>query len=156
MIYRMVATLAQFDPEYQALDEIILDSHAMEASSIASFAKVKKGGRFHTHPAFIDALSQPAGFVMNANEKSNLEKEVFVNHGWRNFQLFERISDNKAYQMLVKMSELPGNAWAGDLLVLDGEVIVANFEGIVVCLIISQNANGTIHIAVRHWKWKFY
>ena len=85
----MVATLAQFDPDYQALDEIILDSAVMEASSLVSFTDVKKGGTFQTHPAFVDALSQAAGFVMNANESSNPDEEVFVNHGWKSFQLFE-------------------------------------------------------------------
>lgn len=30
MIYKMVATLADFDPNYQALDEIVLDSARME------------------------------------------------------------------------------------------------------------------------------
>ena len=132
MIYKMVATLADFDPNYKAIDEIILDSSAMEASSVASFRGIKSEGTFHTNPAFIDALSQSAGFVMNANDRSNLEVEVFVNHGWESFQLFEKLSPQKSYQTHVAMSESAGKMWRGDILVLDGENVVASFKGIAV------------------------
>ncbi|KAL8717163.1 MAG: hypothetical protein Q9225_005573 [Loekoesia sp. 1 TL-2023] len=130
MIYKMIATLAAFDPNYRALDEIVLDSAHMEASSIASFGGMKNEGEFYTNPGYIDALSQSAGFVMNANEKSNLDVEVFVNHGWESFQLFEVLSPAKKYETHVAMSEGAGKMWHGDVLVLDGDTIVASFKGI--------------------------
>ena len=132
MIYKMVATLADFDPKYRALDEIVLDSTGMEASSIASFGGIKNEGTFFTNPGYIDALSQSAGFVMNANEQSNLELEVFVNHGWEAFQLFETLTPDKRYETHVTMSETTGKMWKGDVLVLDGERVVASFKGIAV------------------------
>lgn len=132
MIYKMVATLADFDPDYRALDEIVLDSSAMEASSIANFKDIKKEGKFFTNPAYVDALSQSAGFVMNANDKSNLELEVFVNHGWDSFQLFEDLSPQKNYETHVAMHESSGKLWQGDVFVLDGDKVVALFEGITV------------------------
>ena len=132
MIYKMVATLAEFDPNYRALDEIVLDSSAMQASSVANFGGIKKEGNFHTNPAYIDALSQSAGFVMNANDRSNLDVEVFVNHGWESFQLFENLSPQKCYQTHVAMLESAGKMWKGDIIVLDGERVVASFKGIAV------------------------
>lgn len=132
MIYKMVATLADFDPDYRALDEIVLDSSAMEASSIANFKDIKKEGKFFTNPAYVDALSQSAGFVMNANDKSNLELEVFVNHGWNSFQLFEDLSPQKNYETHVAMVESSGRLWQGNIFVLDGDKVVALFEGITV------------------------
>ena len=132
MIYKMIATLADFDPDYRALDEIVLDSSAMEASSIANFKDIKKKGKFFTNPAYVDALSQSAGFVMNANDKSNLELEVFVNHGWNSFQLFGDLSPQKNYETHVAMLESSGKMWQGDIFVLDGDKVVALFEGITV------------------------
>ena len=132
MIYKMVATLADFDPKYRALDEIVLDSAGMEASSTASFGGIKTEGVFFTNPGYIDALSQSAGFVMNANDQSNLEREVFVNHGWEAFQIFEALTPDKRYETHVTMSEMPGKMWKGDILVLDGDRVVALFEGIAV------------------------
>lgn len=132
MIYKMVATLADFDPNYRAIDEIVLDSSAMEASSVANFSGIKRDGKFYTNPAYIDTLSQSAGFVMNANDKSNLDLEVFVNHGWNSFQLFEGLSSDKHYETHVAMLESSGKLWKGDILVLDGDKVVAMFEGIAV------------------------
>ncbi|KAL9094177.1 MAG: hypothetical protein Q9165_003592 [Trypethelium subeluteriae] len=130
MIYKMIASLASFDPKYRALDQIILDSPAREASSTVDFTGIKEQGSFHTNPAFIDGLSQSAGFVMNCNDSSNLDVEVFVNHGWKSLQLFEKISTSKQYQTHVIMSEQAGKAWGGDVVIFDADKIVGIFEGI--------------------------
>lgn len=140
IVYKMVATLADFDPNYRAIDEIMLDSSGMEASSIANFSAIKKEGKYHTNPAYIDALSQSAGFVMNANDKSNLDLEVFVNHGWGSFQLFEELSPDKHYETHVVMLETSGRLWKGDVLVLDGEKVVAMFGGIAVSLSLTRDS----------------
>ena len=132
MIYKMVATLADFDPKYRALEEIVLDSSSMQASSVAYFGGFERAGVFHTNPAHIDALSQSAGFVMNANDGANLDVEVFVNHGWESFQLFEDLSPQKRYQTHVAMVEGSGKLWKGDMVVLDGSKVVASFKGIAV------------------------
>lgn len=58
MIYKMVGQLADFDPNYRGLVEITLDNDELEAVGRVSFADVVKDGKFHTHPAYIDALSQ--------------------------------------------------------------------------------------------------
>ena len=135
MIYKMVATLAEFDPKYQALDEILLNSSNMEASSIVNFRGIKKEGTFHTNPAWIDALSQVAGFVMNANDQADLQVEVFVNHGWNSFQSFRELSSERSYQSHVTMRQRSGKMWEGNIFVLDGENLVAMFSGIAVrCL----------------------
>lgn len=146
MIYKMVGTLAQFDPKYKALEEIVLDSSAMEASSVADFSGITKDGKFHTNPAYIDALSQSAGFVMNANDRSNLDIEVFVNHGWKSFQIFEELSPQKRYQTHVAMVEKPGKMWNGDILILDGDKVVASFKDIAVCpLIVGLLLKKSLH-----------
>lgn len=79
MIYKMVAQLADFDPKYRALSEITLDSDKLEAIGSVDFTSVQCEGSFHTNPAYIDALSQLGGFVMNGNEFVDLDKELFVN-----------------------------------------------------------------------------
>jgi hypothetical protein len=133
MIYRMVSSLAQFAAEYKSVDEIVLNSSTMEASSAVRFSGISHtDGTFHTHPAFIDALSQSAGFVMNANDHSDLSKEVFVNHGWKSFQLFESLSGSKKYRTFIRMEPKENKAWQGDLIVLDGDQPVASFCGITV------------------------
>ncbi|KAF2867547.1 beta-ketoacyl synthase [Massariosphaeria phaeospora] len=128
MIYRMVSSLAQFAYEYKCVDEIVLDSSTFEASSQVQFSKDAAG--FHCHPAFIDALTQSAGFVMNANDHSSLETKVFVNHGWKAFRMFKDLDSRKKYSTAIRIEEKPDKSWVGDLVVLEGDDVVAGFDGI--------------------------
>ena len=129
MIYKMVAAVAEFDCNYRAIDDIILDSAALEACGNVRY-NCSDEGSFHTHPAILDALSQIAGFVMNANDSADLDKEVYVNHGWRSFEMFEPISAGTLYQTYVKMEPRPDNLWEGDIMVFDAGRVVACFKGI--------------------------
>ncbi|UNI24282.1 Noranthrone synthase [Purpureocillium takamizusanense] len=132
--YRLVRSLASFDSNYRAIDEIILDSTALESCSKVSFGQVKSHGKFNTHPAYIDVMAQIAGFVMNGKETTDLESEVYVNHGWRSLQLYEELSQSKSYWSYVKMSQDTSSNegfWRGNCIMLDDKHnIVAFFEHI--------------------------
>jgi iterative type I PKS product template protein len=130
MIYKMVGQLADFDPKYRALEEITLDSDALEATGKVNFTKVLSEGTFHTNPAYIDALSQLGGFVMNGNEGVDLDKELFVNHGWKSLRLLEPVDPMKTYTTHVKMVEGKDKLWTGDITILDGGVVVGMFSGV--------------------------
>jgi len=127
MIYKMVGQLADFEPNYRGLVEITLDNDALEATGRISFENILQDGTFHTNPTYIDALSQLGGFVMNANEHVDLDKEVFVNHGWGSLQIFEPIAADKTYRSHVKMSEGKDKLWTGDIVILDNDKVVAVF-----------------------------
>jgi len=132
MVYKMIRPLAQFHEDYRAIEEVVLNSHTLEASSRVNFSNVKKGGTFHTHPAIIDGLTQSCGFVMNCNDAADLDIEVFVNHGWASFQLFEEISTDKEYRTFTQMVEGKDKMWEGDVVVFEGEKIVASFKRVTV------------------------
>jgi len=130
MIYRMVGALADFSEEYKSVKEIVMRSKNLEASSVVQFTGHSDG--FHCHPAFIDALSQSAGFVMNANDDSDLSARVCVNHGWKGFKFFRQVDPNRKYSTYLRLEEIATKTWEGDLVVLDGDDIVAIFNGITV------------------------
>ncbi|KAH7382523.1 putative polyketide synthase [Phaeosphaeria sp. MPI-PUGE-AT-0046c] len=133
MIYRMVATLADFSPSYRGLSEIVLNSASMSALGIVDFNALPKEEhklKFAAHPAHIDSFSQLAGFVMNANEASDLEAECFVNHGWGSLAIYEEFDATEAYQAYVKMSEKEKKVWQGTVTVLRGCRVVAVFKDI--------------------------
>lgn len=132
MIYKIVGQLADFDPKYRALEEITLDNDALEATGRVNFTKVSSDGKFNTNPAYIDALSQLGGFVMNGNEGVDLDKELFVNHGWSSLKLLEPIDAAKVYTTHVKMVEGADKLWNGDITILDGEKVVGMFGGVAV------------------------
>jgi iterative type I PKS product template protein len=134
MVYRMIRPLAQFHTDYRAIDEIVLNSNTLEASSRVSFGSVKRNAddRFHTHPAIIDALSQSCGFVMNCNDGCDLDVEVFMNHGWGSFQIYEEMKFEKTYTTYTHMHEGKDKLWHGDVAVFDGDKIVASFQQLAV------------------------
>ncbi|RAL16794.1 ketoacyl-synt-domain-containing protein [Aspergillus homomorphus CBS 101889] len=132
MVYRMIRPLARFHADYRAIDEVVLDSQTLEASSQLSFGSVKRGGDFHTHPAIIDALTQSCGFTMNCNDATDLDTEVFMNHGWGSFQIFEELSFEKVYTTYTQMKEGDDKLWHGDVVVMDGEKVVAWFGQIAI------------------------
>ena len=134
MAYKMVQSLAQFDPSYQYVSEIVLDSKMFESTSKVSFAESSKSSKFHTNPAHINAFAESGGFVMNCNESSDLDKEIFVNHGWKSFRIYEKLCSSKTYQTHVKMHETQDGMWEGDVMVLSGDKIVAKFRSILVSL----------------------
>lgn len=137
MIYRMIATLADFDRGYRGLKEIVLDSKAMAAASKVDLGALERredeDAIYSAHPAYVDSFSQSAGFVMNANERSDLEVECFVNHGWKSFQLYETLKADGDYESYVQMKSNGGSVWEGTLTVVKGNRVVAMFEGITVC-----------------------
>jgi noranthrone synthase len=77
-------------------------------------------------------LTQSGGFVMKANTKTNLAAEVFVNHGWDSFHLYERATDDRPYQTYVQM--IPGEAkqWKGNVVILSGDRLVGSVGGLTV------------------------
>lgn len=134
MVYRAIRPLARFHDDYRAIDECVLNSETRECLSQISFGTVKRGGVYHTHPAIIDAMSQSCGFTMNCNDASDLDIEVFMNHGWVSFQIFEPIDFDKKYNTYTQMSEGKDKLWYGDVVVFDGEKIVASFGQVAVCI----------------------
>lgn len=119
MIYKMIGQLADFDEKYRGLSAITLDNDAMEAAGMISFKGIPNEGKFTASPAYLDALSQLGGFVMNANEGVDLEKEVFVNHGWRKLVFFTKLDPAMTYYSHVKMTEGEDKLWMGDVIIFD-------------------------------------
>jgi iterative type I PKS product template protein len=132
MVYRAIRPLARFHNDYRAIDEIVLNSNTLEATSTLSFGSVKRDGDFHTHPAIIDSLTQACGFTMNCNDSTDLDVEVFMNHGWGSLQLFVPMDFEKVYTTYTCMKPGPDKLWRGDATIFDGDRVVAHFGQIAI------------------------
>ena len=69
---------------------------------------------------------------MNCNDGTDLDVEVFMNHGWGSFQIFEPLDFAKKYATYTHMAEGPDKLWHGDVVIFDGETVVAYFRKIAV------------------------
>ena len=132
MMNRAIRTLARFSEDYRAIDEIVLSSSTLEAFSRISFGSVKREGTFHTHPAIIESLTQSCGYTMNCNDGNDLDVDVFMIHGWESFQIFTPMDLEKKYTAYTWISEGLEKLWHGNVIVFDGEEVVAYLEKIAV------------------------
>jgi iterative type I PKS product template protein len=135
MVYKMISPLAKFHKDYRPIDEVVMDSDTRECASRVTFNGVEAAGNFHTHPAYIDGLTQAGGFILNCNDSNDLDVEVFVNHGWESLQLYEPLSKEMTYRTFCQMFEKDHRKFQGDVIVFDeSDKIVASYRGIVVSL----------------------
>ena len=133
--YKLMSSMARFHPDYKLLDKLILNESDNEAISTMDFSRCQNNGTYALHPAHIDAITQVGGFAMNAKDDTDIEKEVYVNHGWDSLQVYEPLVKTKHYQVYSKMThDATGEMVHGDTLVLDGDNVVAFFKGLSVSI----------------------
>jgi len=127
--YKLMSSMAHFHPDYKLLDDLVLNEAENEAVSLMDFSAANTGGTFAAHPAYVDAITQVAGFAMNAKDETDIDNEVFVNHGWKGFQIYQNLEKGKTYEVYTKMHKEKGSEFAhGDVVVFHGNDVVAFFE----------------------------
>lgn len=128
IVYKLFAALVDYEPQYQGMQEVILDSNELEATSLVSFQVDSDGHYFN--PCWVDSLGHIAGFIMNGNDNTESKSQVFVNHGWDGMRCATKLSKGKTYQTYNKMQLINGTLYAGDTYILDEGNVVAIFEGV--------------------------
>lgn len=67
--------------------------------------------------------------MMNADDKADLTKEVFANHGWRSLRFYNPLSMEKTYRSHVKVrGPHDDGMYSGNMVVLEGEEVVAVYN----------------------------
>ena len=128
IVYKLFSALVEYSPNYQGMQELVLDSDELEATAQVSFGVGDEG--FYFNPCWIDSLGHIAGFIMNVNDSVRSKDQVFVNHGWDNMRCATEFTQGKRYQSYNKMQLVSGTMYSGDTYIFDEGNIVAIFEGI--------------------------
>ncbi|RPB26895.1 conidial pigment polyketide synthase PksP/Alb1 [Terfezia boudieri ATCC MYA-4762] len=129
MAYKLFSAFVEYDQRYRGMEEVTLDSAAYEATARVKFQASEKDGNYYFSPYWIDSLGQLSGFTMNANDVVDSKTQVFVNHGWESMRCAKRFSVDKTYQTYVKMQNVGGTMFSGDVYILEEGTIVAVFRG---------------------------
>jgi iterative type I PKS product template protein len=140
LAYKLFAALVDYDKKYRGMEEVILHSENMEATSKVVFQTTEKDGSFMCSPYWIDSVAHISGFIVNGSDATNSQENVYISHGWDSLQIAEPFSQDKTYRSYVRMQPRPGNIKAGDVWVFDGDRIVAVVGGLKV---------GTLPVVVR-------
>ena len=134
MIYKLFSSFVEYGPIYQGMREVIFDSSELEATARVQFQTTEKDEDFCKNPYWIDNLGHISGFVMNANDGMDLKSQVFINHGWESMRAAATFTRDKIYQTYVKMQNIGGTLFSGDVYIFDGDEVVGVNEGVKVCM----------------------
>jgi naphtho-gamma-pyrone polyketide synthase len=128
LAYQLFSTIVQYSPDYQGMEEVILDSEGHEATAKVAFQVGENGFTFN--PCWVDSLGHIAGFIMNASDATPSKTQVFINHGWERMRCAVKFSQGKQYQVYNRMQLETGSTYVGDTYIFDGAMLVAIFEGV--------------------------
>ena len=131
MAYRMVASLAHYDETHKSVKDCSLDSKTFEASAIvASVPSNRLPGEFALHPCVFDAIMQQANFVLNANESSRFDQEVYVIRGFETCFINQALSDADEYETYVKMNASDKDNSVGDVVITKNKGLIGCIRGV--------------------------
>ncbi|MCJ1475042.1 hypothetical protein MMC13_003702 [Lambiella insularis] len=131
MAYRMVASLAHYDGSHKGCRECFLDSTSFEGvATIALAPENRLAGEFSLHPCVFDSILQLATFVLNANENSRFDQEVYVVRGWDSVFLTEVLQVEEKYTTYVKMTARDKDVSAGDIAITKEGSIIGCIKGV--------------------------
>ena len=132
LAYKLFAALVQYDNKYRGMEEVVLSSEGLEATSSVSFQATKKDGNFFLSPYFIDSVAHISGFIMNANDAVDSKKNVYISHGWESMRFAKTLEADKKYASYVKMQAVPGAGQmvAGDVYIFEGDEIIGVVGGL--------------------------
>ena len=132
MAYKLFGALVEYDQKYRGMDEVILDSTALESTARVTFQATERDGNFYLSPYWLDSLGHISGFTLNANDAVDSKLQVFINHGWDSLRFTTKLSASKTYQTYVKMQNVGGTVFSGDVYIFEADTIVAVFGGVTV------------------------
>ncbi|KAL8723506.1 MAG: hypothetical protein Q9225_000239 [Loekoesia sp. 1 TL-2023] len=124
MAYKLFASFVDYDQKYRGMEEVILDSPELEATSHVVFQTTQKDGDFVCSPYWIDSVAHLAGFIVNANDALDSSQQVYISHGWESMRFAEPLQATKTYRSYVKMQPAGTNMVSGDVYILDGDKII--------------------------------
>lgn len=136
MAYRMVASLAHYDASHRGVKEAFLNSTTLEATSVISSAPQDRlPGEYAFNPCTFDAILSLATFVMNANENSRFDQEVYVVRGWDSLFLDGILTSDNVYETYVKMTAQDKNSSVGDIAIRKDNILIGCIKGVRVQLV---------------------
>ena len=124
LAYKLFDGLVHYESKYQGMREVLLDSEELESTALLDLYDKNDAGTFYFSPFWVDCFAHLAGFVMNANDTADLQKAVYISHGWQSMRFAAEIDPTKSYRVHVKMQPLGKSMVAGDMAVFQDEQMV--------------------------------
>ncbi|OKP10856.1 Conidial yellow pigment biosynthesis polyketide synthase [Penicillium subrubescens] len=124
LAYRLFASLVNYSPQYQRMDQVLLSSSLFEATANVKLDVRGDDSSFDWNPYWIDGLLHISGFALNGNETLNPDEAVYISHGWDTLRFAKPLRPDTRYQTYVRMLPRDMTMFGGNVWILcDGEVV---------------------------------
>ena len=130
IVYKLFASLVQYDAAYQSMDEVYLDnSHKVAAASVRLTTN-HNGGTFTCNPYWIDAVIHLAGFVLNG-DVTKPDDVAYISTGFKELFILDELRQNTEYAVFSSIQdENKKGVSSGHVYVFQGQRLVAMCAGI--------------------------
>lgn len=128
MVYKIFSSFVDYEEHFQGMDEVIMDSSALEATARITLKPYK--GKFTCHPYWVDSLCHLTGFILHSSDKTPPDIG-YISQGWKSMRISPDLQGGKTYQNHVRMRSIGNRGiMMGDVYIFDGDQIVAAFESV--------------------------
>ena len=128
MVYKLFSNLVEYDEGFQMIEEVVLDSEMMEATSSVRLRSAK--GDFTCDPRWIDGLAHLSGFILNGSDRTPKDN-VYISHGWQSMRFARRLEAETTYRTHIRMQPTrQRGVFAGDLHIFKRDEVVGVVAGI--------------------------
>lgn len=128
-VYKLFASFVDYAEKFRGMEEVIVDTPELEATSAVKFQTTDKDGDFFCSPYWIDSLAHLSGFIMNGTDAVD-GNSVYISHGWKHMRFSKSFDPSITYRSYVKMQEAGKDVFAGDVYILEGDVIIGVVGGL--------------------------
>ena len=127
--YELFKTFVEYDGDYQAMSEIIIDKTALEATALLDI--VPKHEHELSGPYYLDGSCHLSGFICNASDEDT-KKNAYISHGWSAAKISSDFQPGtgKELRSYVRMQPEGKDVLGGTVFVLCGNKIVGTWEGV--------------------------
>jgi len=127
--YELFKTFVEYDGDYQAMSEIIIDKAALEATALLDI--VPKSENELSGPYYLDGSCHLSGYICNASDEDT-KKNAYISHGWSAAKMSSEFQpgNGKELRSYVRMQPEGKDVLGGTVFVLCGNKIVGTWEGV--------------------------
>lgn len=127
--YELFKTFVEYDGDYQAMSEIIIDKAALEATALLDI--VPKSENELSGPYYLDGSCHLSGFICNASDEDT-KKNAYISHGWSAAKISSGFEPGNGEELrsYVRMQPEGKDVLGGTVFVLSGSKIVGTWEGV--------------------------
>ena len=130
IVYKLFASLVQYDAAYQSIGEAYLDNSRKDAAASVNLTTNHNVGTFTCNPYWMDAVTHLAGFILNG-DVTKPDHFAYIATGFKELFILDALMQNTEYAVFSSIQdEDKKRVSLGDVYVFQGQRLVAVCAGI--------------------------